>query len=462
MEMRTQVNWMRRVVWGALGSLLLSAVGFAQEAAAPVAGAVAAAVAAVAPPATVNSGDTAWVLVSTALVMLMTIPGLAFFYGGLVRKKNVLSVLMQCFMLMCLISVQWFFFGYSLSFGPDVHGLIGNLNWGFLNGVGQEPYADYSATIPHLVFMIFQMMFAVITPGLILGAFAERMKFSAFCVFMLIWATVVYDPVAHWVWGVGGFLRKDGALDFAGGTVVHINAGIAALVCALMLGKRLGYPNRMSPPHNLPFAVLGAALLWFGWFGFNSGSALAANGLAASAFVVTHIAAAVAGLTWALMDYLFNRHATVLGIITGAVAGLVAITPAAGFVTPLGATAIGVGAGVIPYFFVSFIKPKLGYDDTLDAFGVHGVGGIWGALATGLFASKAVNSAGADGLFYGNPAQFVIQLKAVAITIVYSLVMSAIIFKVVDMLMGLRASEQNERIGLDLTDHRETGYTMVD
>jgi Amt family ammonium transporter len=310
--------------------------------------------------------------------------------------------------------------------------------------------------------MIFQMMFAVITPALIIGAFAERMKFSAFCVFTVLWATLIYDPIAHWVWGLGGFLRKLGALDFAGGTVVHINAGIAALACALVLGTRQGYPHKISPPHNLPFAVVGAGLLWFGWFGFNAGSALAANGLATSAFVVTHVATATAGLTWAVMDWFFNKRPTVLGVITGAVAGLVAITPASGFVTPLGAIGIGIGAGIIPYFFVSIVKPKFGYDDSLDAFGVHGIGGIWGALATGLWATKAVNPAGADGLFYGNPAQFLVQLKAVAVTLAYSFVVSLALLKIVDAVMGLRATEESERIGLDLTDHRETGYTMLD
>ena len=410
----------------------------------------------------VNSGDTAWVLVSTAFVMLMTIPGLAFFYGGLVRKKNVLSVLMQCFFLMCAISLQWIFFGYSLSFGPDVKGLIGNLSWAGLNNVGLTPNADYAGTIPHQVFMIFQMMFAVITPGLIVGAFAERMKFAAFAVFTLLWATFVYDPVCHWVWGVGGFVRAWGALDFAGGTVVHINAGIAAIVAAVVLGRRLGHPHKLSPPHNLPFAVLGAALLWFGWYGFNAGSALAANGLAGSAFVATHVATAIAGLAWAGMDVLFNRRMTVLGIISGAVAGLVAITPAAGFVTVSGALWIGLGAGIICYLFVSIVKEKLGYDDALDAFGVHCIGGIWGALATGLWATTSVNSAGANGLFYGNPAQFLIQLKAVGVTVAYSGIVSFVLLKIVDLVIGLRTSEQSERIGLDLTDHRETGYTMLD
>lgn len=429
----------------------------AEEAATTATAAVAAT-----PFSAINTGDTAWVLLSTALVMLMTIPGLALFYGGLVRKKNILSVLMQCFFLMCAVSLQWVIFGYSLSFGPDIKGLIGNLDWAFLKNVGLEPNADYAGTIPHQAFMIFQMMFAVITPGLIIGAFAERMKFSAFVVFMLLWSTIVYDPVCHWVWGVGGFVRKMGALDFAGGTVVHINAGVAALVAALVLGRRLGHPHKLSPPHNLPFAVMGAALLWFGWYGFNAGSALGANGLATSAFVVTHVATAVAGLSWAIMDVAFNRRMTVLGLISGAVAGLVAITPAAGFVTIGGAIGIGLGAGVICYLFVTFVKEKLGYDDALDAFGVHCVGGIWGALATGLWATTAVNSAGANGLFYGNPAQFIIQLKAVAITVAYSGVVSFVLLKLVDFVIGLRATEQAERIGLDLTDHRETGYTLLD
>jgi Amt family ammonium transporter len=416
----------------------------------------------------VNSGDTAWVLVSTALVLLMMIPGLAFFYGGLVRKKNVLSVLMQCFLIMCLLSLQWVLFGYSLAFGPDVKGLIGNLSWAGLKSVGAEPFTGYAATIPHSAFMIFQMMFAVITPGLIIGAFAERMKFSSFCVFTLLWSTLVYDPVAHWVWGLGGFLSRfdadgnlrKGALDFAGGTVVHVNAGVAALACALVLGKRKGYPDKMSPPHNLPFAVLGAALLWFGWFGFNAGSALAANGLAVSAFVVTHIGAASAGLTWAVLDWLLNKRPTVLGIITGSVAGLVAITPASGFVNVAGAFGVGIGVSLICYAFVSYVKPKVGYDDSLDAFGVHGIGGIWGALATGLWAVKSVN--GEEGLFAGNPGQLLIQFKAVAITAVFSFVATWILLKVVDGIMGLRATDHSERIGLDLSDHRETGYTMID
>lgn len=409
----------------------------------------------------VDTGDTAWLLTSAALVLMMT-PALAFFYGGLVRRKNILSVLMQCFMLMCLITIQWVLFGYSLSFGPDIKGIIGGLDWFGLKGVGLEPNPAYAATVPHQAFMIFQAMFAIITPGLILGAFAERMKFSTFCVFSLLWATLVYDPVCHWVWGVGGFLRADGALDFAGGTVVHINAGVAALASALVLGKRQGYPDKISPPHNLPFAVLGAGLLWFGWFGFNGGSALASGSLATNAFVVTHVAAAAAGLTWALLDWIFNSRSTVLGIITGIVAGLVAITPASGFVNVVGSIWIGIGVSVLCYMAVAILKVKFGYDDSLDAFGVHGIGGMWGALATGLWATKTVNAAGNNGLFYGNPTQLFIQLKAVIITAVYSFVVTFVMLKALNAIMGVRTSEQDERIGLDLTQHREAGYTVLE
>jgi Amt family ammonium transporter len=401
------------------------------------------------------------VLFSAALVMLMT-PALAFFYGGLVRRKNMLSVLMQCLMILCLISLQWVVFGYSLSFGPDRGGLIGSLHWAFLNGVGMTPNADYAPTIPHQAFMMFQMMFAVITPALIIGAFAERMKFSALCLFTLLWATLVYDPVTHWVWGVGGFLRQWGALDFAGGAVVHINAGMTALAAALILGRRQGYPEGISPPHNLPFAVLGAGLLWFGWFGFNAGSALGCGALAASAFMVTHIAGATAGVTWALLDWAKHKRPTTLGMITGMIAGLAAVTPASGFVTPLGAIGIGIGAGVIPWFAVTYVKAVLGYDDSLDAFGVHGVGGIWGVIATGLFASKAVNPAGADGLFYGNPALLWVQLKAVAVTIVYSFVVGFALLKLIDVFLKVRVGEHEERVGLDLTLHREAAYTVID
>ena len=416
-----------------------------------------------------NSGDTAFVIISAAMVLLMT-PALAFFYGGMVRRKNVLSMLMQCMFIVCLIGVQWVVCGYSLAFAPG-NSFIGGSQWLGLSGVGAEPYADYAATIPHSAFMIFQAMFAIITPALIIGAFAERMKFSAFALFTLLWATLVYDPVAHWVWGVGGWLSPTGALkaatgmwalDFAGGTVVHINAGVAALVCALVLGKRKGYDGVAAPPHNLPFTVLGAGLLWFGWFGFNAGSALAANGLAASAFVATNTAAAAAGLSWAVKDWLFHKKPTMFGVATGAVGGLVAITPAAGFVTALAAIAIGAVVSVVCWLSVTKMKARLGYDDTLDAFGVHGIGGIWGALATGLFATTSVNSAGANGLFHGQPGQLLTQAIAVGATIVYSAVGTYVMLKVVDVVVGLRVTERDEAIGLDLTQHREAGYTVME
>jgi Amt family ammonium transporter len=408
----------------------------------------------------INAGDTAWVLMSSALVMLMT-PGLAFFYGGMVRKKNVLSILMQCFIVLCLLSVQWVLYGYSISFAPGA-GFWGGFKWFGLNGVGLEPYADYATTIPHQAFMIFQAMFAIITPALILGAFAERMKFSAFLVFMLLWATFVYGPVCHWVWGVGGWLRKLGALDFAGGTVVHINAGIAALVTALIIGKRKNIEKNIPAPHNMPFVVLGTALLWFGWFGFNAGSALAANGLATNAFVVTNTTAAAAGLSWACIEWLRNGKPTIFGAASGAVAGLVAITPAAGFVSVIPAIIIGIFVSIFSFIAVTIVKPKMGYDDALDAFGVHCIGGIWGALATGLFASKAVNSSGADGLFFGNPKQFIVQLTAVCATLVYSFVVTTIIYKAVDSIIGVRVSEKEESMGLDLTQHHERACTVLE
>jgi len=407
-----------------------------------------------------NAGDTAWVLISTALVMLMT-PGLAFFYGGMVRRKNVLGILMQCFMILCVLSIQWVLFGYSLAFAPG-KGFFGGLDWVGLIGVGAEPYKDYAATIPHSAFMIFQAMFAIITPALIIGAFAERMKFSAFLLFTILWATFIYDPVAHWVWGIGGWLKELGALDFAGGTVIHVNAGIAALATALLIGKRKGYPHKAVPPHNLPHTVLGTALLWFGWFGFNAGSALAANGLAVNAFVVTNTAAATAGLTWALIEWMKHGKPTIFGTATGAVAGLVAITPAAGFVSPLSAIAIGIVVSLICYVFVAILKPKLGYDDSLDAFGVHCIGGIWGALATGLFASKAVNPDAANGLFFGDPKQFLVQCVAVAVTLAYSFVGTMIIYKVVDWIVGMRVTEKDEVMGLDLTQHNENAYTILE
>ena len=406
----------------------------------------------------ISAGDTAWVLISSALVMLMT-PGLAFFYGGMVRRKNVLGVLMQCMGTLALVSVLWVLYGYSLAFGKGSP-FIGGLEWFGLNGVGQEAYADYSATIPHLAFMIFQAMFAVITPALIIGAFAERVKFSAFIAFTVLWLTFVYAPICHMVWGVGGWVRGMGALDFAGGTVVHINAGVAGLVTALFVGKRIGIDKPSL--HNIPFVVLGGALLWFGWFGFNAGSALAANGLAASAFVTTNTAAAMAALTWAALEWIFSGKPTMFGTITGAVAGLVAITPAAGFVDVSAALWIGLLVSVFCYFVVSVVKPKLGYDDSLDAFGVHGIGGFWGAIATGIFASKAVNSAGADGLLAGNPGQVWLQLVAALVTIVYCGIVTWIICFIVDKTIGMRVKPEHESMGLDLTQHHERAYTIIE
>ncbi|MGD0274997.1 MAG: ammonium transporter [Syntrophales bacterium] len=409
-----------------------------------------------------NTGDTAWVLMSTVLVFAMTIPGLALFYGGLVRRKNVLSILMQCFIIMCVISLQWVLFGYSLSFGPDLaRGIIGSLKWAGLNYVGALPNPDYAATIPHSVFMIFQCMFAVITPALMIGAFAERIKFSAFLIFTILWATIVYDPLAHWVWGTGGWLRNLGGLDFAGGIVVHTSSGISALVMCILLGKRLGYKREPFRPHNLPFTVMGAALLWFGWFGFNAGSALAANDLAANAFISTNVATAAAGLTWALIEWQQHGAPTVLGVSTGAVAGLVAITPACGFVNPMNAIFIGILVSFICYFAIAVVKAKLGYDDALDVFGVHGVGGAWGTIATGLFAEKAVNSAGANGLLLGG-SQLWPQLAMVVMAPLFAAVMTYIIFKVVDAAIGMRVTEKDETIGLDLSQQSEAAYTVIE
>ncbi len=418
---------------------------------------VPAAPAAPAPPK-IDTGDTAWMLTSAALVLLMT-PGLALFYGGMVRTKNVLGTIMQSFIIIGIISVQWVLWGYSLAFGPDVGGIIGNLSWFGLNGVGLDPNPDYGATIPHQAFMIYQAMFAIITPALITGAIAERMKFKTFFVFTLLWATLVYDPIAHWVWGVGGWIRNLGALDFAGGTVVHISSGISALAAATLVGKRKGYRTEPMAPHNLPMTITGAAILWFGWFGFNAGSAIAAGKLSTSAFVVTHLATASAALSWAFVEWIYKGKPTTLGAASGAVAGLVAITPASGFVGPMPALLIGLGAGIFCYIGV-VSKNRFGYDDSLDVVGVHGVGGTWGALATGLFASKLINDAGADGLFFGNPALFGVQALAVVVTWVYAFLVTFILLKVLDWTMGLRVSEEEEESGLDLSQHSETGYNF--
>src|SRR3990167_8950764 len=405
---------------------------------------------------TIQAGDTAWVLMSTALVMLMT-PGLALFYGALVQSRNVLSTLMQSMVLLCLVTIQWVVLGYTLAFGPDVHGLIGNLDWIFLNGVGLDPNPDYAATIPHQGFMIFQCMFAVITPALITGAFAERIKFKSFILFTLLWTTFVYDPVAHWVWGVNGWIRQLGEIDFAGGTVVHILSGISALVAAIMLGKRKSFLLDLSQPHNLPMTVLGAGLLWFGWFGFNGGSSLAANGLAVHALVLTHVAAAGGARSGMGAEWVQKGKPSTLGKVSGALAGLVAITPAAGFVDIKAAIIIGLVAGLLCQWAVR-LKITFSYDDSLDVFGIHGVGGIWGSLATGLFASTAVNPAGANGLFFGNAKLLGIQFIAVLGSVVYAAVVTFALIKIVDLIMGFRVDDETESAGLDLTQHQESAY----
>ena len=411
-----------------------------------------------APLPALRGDDTVWLLIATALVLLMT-PALGFFYGGLVRRKNVLATIMHSFFILALISVQWVLWGYSLAFGPDHGGLIGGLDWIALRGVGQAPDPNYAPTVPAQAFMVFQMMFAVITPALITGAFAERKRFKAFVVFTLLWATFVYDPVAHWVWGNGGWLRGLGTLDFAGGTVVHITSGVSALVAALVLGRRRGYGSEAMDPHDATMTVLGASLLWFGWFGFNAGSALTAGGLAVSAFVVTNTAAAMGALTWMTVSWLHKGAPSVLGASAGAVAGLVAITPASGFVDVSAAIVIGLGAGTICYAAIQLTR-RLRVDDALDVFGVHGVGGMWGAIATGLFATTAVNSGAANGLVYGNPAQLGIQAVAVLASVTYAAVMTFVILKVIDLFVGLRVPEQDEVLGLDATQHREAAYQI--
>ena len=411
-----------------------------------------------APAPTADTGDTAWMLTSAALVLFMTIPGLFLFYGGLVRSKNVLGMMMQNFMMVGIITVQWIVIGYSLAFASGTS-FLGGLQWMGLSGVGAAPNLFYAATIPHQTFMFYQLMFAIITPALMTGAFAERMKFSTFLVFSLLWSTLIYDPLAHWVWGEGGFLKNMGALDFAGGTVVHISAGISALVAVIMMGKRVGHGKTPMPPHNLPFAVIGAAMLWVGWFGFNAGSALGANGLASSAFMATHTAASTAALGWMIAEWFKSGKPTMLGAASGAVAGLVAITPASGFVTPLAAIVIGLIAGIVCYS-ACFLKGMFGYDDSLDVVGVHGVGGILGAILTGVFASKAINPAGNDGLLYGNPSLVVTQLTAIGITILFAVVGTAVILGVLKAVMGLRVTADEERMGLDLSQHSESAYVL--
>lgn len=407
-------------------------------------------------PSAISTADTAWIMISSALVLLMT-PGLAMFYGGMVRSKNVLSTMMHSFIAIAIISIQWITFGYSLSFGPDINGFIGDLSWAFMNGVGMEPSADYATTIPHLTFMIYQCMFAVITPALISGALAERIKFSTYVVFILLWSTLVYDPVCHWIWGKGGWLGNAGAMDFAGGMVVHLTSGISALVAALMVGARYNYGREAMTPHNLPLTVMGAGILWFGWFGFNAGSALTSGGLSTMAFVTTHIAASTAMVVWVFIEWRHTGKATMFGAATGCIAGLATITPAAGFVSPMSAMAIGAAAGMLCYYALT-LKARFGYDDSLDAFGVHGVGGIIGTIGVGIFASTAINAAGADGLLAGNAQTLIIQLKAMGVVAAYSITVTFVLLKILDALMGLRVLDEHEITGLDLSLHSENGY----
>ncbi|RMH34104.1 MAG: ammonium transporter [Nitrospirae bacterium] len=400
----------------------------------------------------IDTGDTAWLLMSSALVLAMIVPGLALFYGGLVRSKNVLGTIMQTVVILCMMTLTWILWGYTLAFGPDHGGIIGGLEWVALNGVGLAPSPDYASTVPHQVFMFFQLMFAAITVALITGSFAERMKFKALILFALLWSTFIYSPLAHWVWG-GGWLGKLGALDFAGGAVVHVSSGMAALVCALVLGVRKGYGVEPMPPHNLPMTLLGTGLLWFGWFGFNAGSALGANEIAGVAFLATHTAAAAGGVSWMMAEWMYRGQPTVLGVASGIIAGLATITPGAGYVGPVSALLIGLIAGALCYAAVVW-KVRLGYDDSLDVVGIHGVGGIIGLLATGVLASI-----GAKGLLFGNPGQFGIQLLLVLTTALFALVGTYLILKVVDLMVGLRVSPQDEELGLDLSQHSERAYS---
>jgi len=403
----------------------------------------------------INGADTAFLILSTVLVMIMT-PGLALFYGGMVRKKNVLSTTAKSYAALVVISIQWILIGYTLCFGTDINGLIGNFQWLGLKGVGFVPNADYSATIPHQLFMLFQLMFAILTPALISGAVVERTNFLAFTIFVLLWSTLVYDPLAHWVWGVGGWIRTMGALDFAGGNVVHISSGVSALVAAMMIGKR----KKMETitPHNIPMTFIGAGILWLGWFGFNAGSALAINDVALFAFINTNTSAAAAALAWSLCELMYRKKVTCLGIASGAVAGLVAITPGAGFVTPMASLIIGLVGGAVCFFAVTIVKNKLKYDDALDAFGCHGVGGIWGGIATGIFATTTINSAGANGLYYGNAKLLGFQLIAIVATIAYSGIMTFVLLKIINKFIPIRVSKQEELDGLDVSLHGEEAY----
>ena len=444
-----------------LSFLAMACFVFAEEQAAPAPAAPPAQQAAAQPapaapaPLKIDTGDTAWMIVATALVMLMTLPGLALFYGGMSKGRNVLNTLSMSFVTYALVSVLWILYGYSFAFNTDIGGIIGSPGKIFLSGVGVNSISDLAKTIPEFIFVVYQLTFAAITVALASGSYVERMKFSAWVLFSILWLTFTYLPIAHWVWG-NGFLSKWGALDFAGGTVVHINAGVAGLVGAIMLGKR---KDPTYKPNNLPFVVIGAGLLWFGWFGFNAGSALASNGLAGAAFVNTNTATAMATVAWMFTEWIHAKKPTVLGLASGAVAGLVAITPAAGFVNITGAIVIGLGAGIVPYFAVAKLKPKFGYDDALDAFGVHAVGGTLGALLTGIFADPAINDAG-KGLLYGNPGQFVTQLIAVGVTIAYTAITTFIIFMIIKAVIGIRVDVEEEVTGLDETQHGERAYNL--
>ena len=405
----------------------------------------------------IDPADTAWVLIASALVLAMIVPGLALFYGGLVRSKNVLGTIMHSFVILCMVSLLWILFGYSLAFGPDKWGLIGGLEWAGLREVGLSPHPAYGPTIPHQAFMIFQMMFAAITPALITGAFAERMKFGALLLFSVLWSVLVYCPIAHWLWG-GGWLSKLGALDFAGGAVVHISSGVSALVCAYVLGKRHGYGTEYMAPHSMPLVLLATGLLWVGWFGFNAGSALGANSIAVVAFLSTHTAAVTAALAWMAIEWVHRGTPTVLGLASGVVAGLATVTPGAGYVGPFSAMFIGLAAGALSYAAI-MNKGKLGYDDSLDVVGIHGVGGIFGVLATGVLASKAINPGGADGLLSGNPGFLGVQALAVLAVALFAGLGTYLILKLVNRLVGLRISPEEERMGLDLTQHNERAYS---
>jgi len=405
---------------------------------------------------TINAGDTAWILVCCSLVLLMT-PALAFFYGGMVRRKNVLSTLTLSYIFLSLIGLQWIVFGYSLAFGPDINGLIGGLDFvGFL-GVGAHPNDDYCKTIPHGLFAAFQMMFAVITPALITGAFVERIKFKSFLLFSLLWATLIYDPLCHWVWGQGGWLKTMGVLDFAGGTVVHIAAGFSALAFAIVIGPRKGFGNGSMEPNNIPLRVLGAGLLWVGWFGFNAGSALAANGVAVNALLTTNTSAATAGLVWMFLSWLDGRPST-LGIVTGMVVGLAAVTPASGYITPLASIAVGAVAAPLSYYAMRF-RDRRRLDESLDVWACHGMASTWGMIATGLFATVAVNGDGRNGLFFGNPGQIGIQLLAIVVTIGFSFGMTYLLARILHASIGLRVSPMAEEVGLDISSHGERSYS---